>query len=389
MRAYVFTDASLKRHAGQFVWLAINTEHAETAAFRRKFPVEALPTFFIVDPFTEKVLLRWVGGATVNQLHRLFDEQSAVWSARLKRPGAAAAAGPRAAADAALARADALYGEGKNAEAAKAYAEALAAAPRDWRSYSRAVEQALFALSSADQPESCAVLALDALPRFGRTSSAGNVAGSGLSCALQLPKEHPRRAALVNALESASRRIAADTTITMAADDRSGLYISLLDAREDAADSTGRRAVAEAWARFLEGQAARARNSEARAVFDSHRLSAYLELGEPERAIPMLEASERALPDDYNPPARLAVAYKALRRWPEALAASDRALAKAYGPRKLNIFQARIEIYEGMGDRAAEKKTLEEAIAYAESLPEGQRSASRIAGFRKQLDALK
>ena len=51
----------------------------------------------------------------------------------------------------------------------------------------------------------------------------------------------------------------------------------------------------------------------------------------------MLQASERDLPDDYNPPARLATAYKAMRRWDEALAASDRALAKAYGPRKLGM----------------------------------------------------
>ena len=45
----------------------------------------------------------------------------------------------------------------------------------------------------------------------------------------------------------------------------------------------------------------------------------YLELGQPERALPMLQASERDLPDDYNPPARLAVAYKAMKRWDEAI----------------------------------------------------------------------
>lgn len=394
MRAYVFTDASLKRHAGQFVWLAINTEHAETAAFRRKFPVEALPTFFVLDPVAEKVILRWVGGATVAQLHTLFDQQSAAYAASLRTGGAKGAPGAkapatRAPADAALARADALYGEAKNGEAAQAYLEALAAAPANWPSYRRTVEQALFALSSSDQAEACAKLAREALPRLGRTASAGNVAGSGLDCALQLPKDHPQRAAWVAELEAAGRRIVADSTIAMAADDRSGLYIVLLDARDDAADSTGRRATAEAWARFLERQAARAKTADARAVFDSHRLSAYLELGTPEQAIPMLQASEAALPDDYNPPARLAVAWKAMKKWPEALAASDRALARAYGPRKLLLYQARVEIYEGMGDVAAERRTLADAIAFAEALPEGQRSQSRIDAFKKKLGALK
>ena len=38
MRAFVLTDASLERRAGQFVWLAIDTEKPENAAFKRKFP---------------------------------------------------------------------------------------------------------------------------------------------------------------------------------------------------------------------------------------------------------------------------------------------------------------------------------------------------------------
>ena len=65
MRAYVFTDAALARHAGRFVWLEMDTEKKQNATFRTQFPVTALPTFLIVDPMTEKVALRWVGGATV------------------------------------------------------------------------------------------------------------------------------------------------------------------------------------------------------------------------------------------------------------------------------------------------------------------------------------
>ena len=114
-----------------------------------------------------------------------------------------------------------------------------------------------------------------------------------------------------------------------AADDRSGLYVVLVDARKDAKDEAGARKTAGEWALFLDGEAARAKTPEARAVFDSHRLGAYIEMGEPQRAIPMLEASERDFPRDYNPPARLSAAYKAMKRWDEALAANDRALALA------------------------------------------------------------
>src|SRR5205085_3769326 len=124
-----------------------------------------------------------------------------------------------------------------------------------------------------------------------------------------------------------------------AADDRSAAYGTLVDARRDAKDDAGALAAAEAWASFLEREASRARTPDARAVFDSHRLGAYLELDQPRRAIPMLQASEKDLPGDYNPPARLAAAYNAMKDWDDALAASERALKLAYGPRRLRILQ--------------------------------------------------
>jgi tetratricopeptide (TPR) repeat protein len=102
----------------------------------------------------------------------------------------------------------------------------------------------------------------------------------------------------------------------------------------------------------------------------------------------MLQASERDLPDDYNPPARLAAAYKAMKKYDDALAASDRALAKAYGPRKLGILQTRADIYREKGDAAGARKTMEEAVQLAESLPEGQRSERAIASLKKKLEAL-
>lgn len=383
MRAYVFTDKSLARHAGRFVWLAMNGEDAKNAAFRRKYPIAAWPTYFVIDPLREQIALRWVGGATVSQLHQMYDEQSAAWDRRQAGHASGSLAETR------LAEADSLYGVNDYPRAAAAYGASLAAAPKDWPKWRRAVESRLFALSSADSALACADLALSAFPRVRHTSSAPNVAGSGLGCATELPADHPRRAQLMADLEKAVRETVADTTLEMSGDDRSGLWISLLDAHPAETDSVEHRRIAEHWASDLERDAARAGTAEARAVYDSHRLSAYIELGQPERAIPMLEASEKALPDDYNPPARLATAYKALKRWDEALAASDRAMSRAYGPRKLLLYQTRSDIYLGRGDREAARRTLEEAVAYAEALPEGQRSPNAIAGLQKKLVALK
>lgn len=384
MRAFVFTDPSLKRHAGRFVWLAIDTEKAKNAAVRSRLKVRALPTFFIVDPATEQVALRWVGGMTLPQLERVLDESPL--AAAGSEAGAAAGSAPSV--EVLLERADRVYGDGDYAAAAAAYEQVLAGAPDDWPGYGRSVESLLYALSQVDSSLRCATFARDAYPRLLGTPSAASVASSGLDCALSLPAEQPERKELVATNEANLRSALADTAVGIAADDQSSSLSSLMDARKDAGDSVGARQMAEEWAAFLEREAGRAKTAEQRAVFDSHRLSAYIELGRPERAVPMLQASERDMPGDYNPPARLAVAYLNLKRWDDGLAAADRALAKAYGPRKLLILRTRADLLAGKGDVAGARRTIEQAVAFAEALPPGQRSDATIASLKKKLDAL-
>ncbi len=314
---------------------------------------------------------------------------------RHRRPGredpgrrAAGRAGQEKGVEEILARADRSYGEGKNADAVREYREALAAAPKDWPRYGRAVESLLFALQRTHDEKGCAETAREAFTKLRRTSSAANVAASGLDCALSLKPEDPSRAELVTALAANCREVLSERRPDIAADDISSVYDELASEREAAKDEEGKKKVLSERAAFLEGEAARAKSPEARAVFDSHRLSTYVALGEPERAIPMLEASERDLPDDYNPPARLAFAYKAMKKYDEALAASDRALARAYGPRKIGILQTRAEIYAAKGDPGAAHRTMEETLRYAEGLPPGQRSEKTIASLRKKLEAM-
>lgn len=377
MRAFVFTDRALARRAGQFVWLSIDTEKQGNAPFLTKFPVEAWPSFYVLDPATEKASLRWVGGATVRQVEKILDD------------GRKAVRGGEKGVEEILARADGFYGEGKNADAVREYRDALSRAPENWPRYGRAVESLLFALQRIHDEKGCAETAHEAFPRLRRTSSAANVAATGLDCALSLKPEDPARSSLAAALAADSREIVSARRPDIAADDISSVYEVLAAEREAARDEEGRKKVLSERAAFLEGEAARAKNPDARAVFDSHRLSTYMALGEPARAIPMLKASERDLPDDYNPPARLAAAYKAMKQYDEALAASDRALAKAYGPRKVGILQTRADIFAAKGDAEAARKTMEETVQYAESLPAGHRSDRTIAALKKKLEAMR
>lgn len=384
MKAFVFTDESLRAEAGRFVWLAIDTEKEQNAPVQVQYPIDAWPTFLVVDPKDERVALRWVGAATVAQLRRILDDGRAAVAIGASGAGGASGGGV----DAAFARAERHYGERKFGDAAKAYQEALRLAPPDWPRYSRAVESLLFALSKADDCATSLEVARGALPRLRETPSVLTVAGTGLDCALQAPATDPARADSIAFFEKAAREAIANPKVRAAADDRSGLYGVLVEARKDAKDEAGARKTAAEWALFLEGEAARAKSPEARTVFDSHRLVAYMELGEPQRAIPMLEASERDFPKDYNPPARLAAAYKEMKRWDEALAATDRALARAYGPRTLRILGTRADILLARGDKEGARAVLEKALKTAEGLPAGQRSDRMIAAVRKRLDAL-
>lgn len=376
MRAFVFTDKALASEAGRVVWLSIDSEKPENAPFRKQFAVPALPTFLVVDPQTGQAVVRWVGSMTPAQVRGVLDA------------GEAHIRGGLQGADAALARADELYAGSKDAEAVAAYREALAQAPASWPQYARATESLLFALSTSGDNEGVVKLAQEAYPRLAKTVSASNLAGSGLDAAMQLPAEHPQRAAWLQEFEQKTRENVEDPPAGLAADDMSGLIALLAAAREDAKDSLGVRNWTAKRAAYLDAAAAKAGSPEGRTVFDAHRLVAYIDLGEPQKAIPFLEQSERDFPQDYNPPARLALAYKAMKRWDSALEASNRAVARVYGPRRITVLSARADIYKGKGDMAMVKKTLQDALTFAEGLPPGQRNESTIASLKKKVDAV-
>jgi tetratricopeptide (TPR) repeat protein len=372
MRAFVFTDKALTKHAGQFVWLSIDTEKAQNAEFLKKYPIRSWPSLYVIDPRKEEILLRWVGAADVPRLEKLFAEGRRSYGAAENEGGD-------------LARADKLYGQGKYAESVPAYRTALKGIPESDPRWARASQSLLYALSATRQNAECTALALDAYPKLRGTLNGADFAAGGLDCALRLAPEAKERTGSVARLEQASKESLADPKIPLAADDRSALYGSLFDAREDAKDAAGAAAVANEWVADLDARAARAQTNEQRTAMDSNRLVAYEAAGKIEMAIPMLERSQREFPKDYNPPSRLAVVYQKLGRWDEALAASDRALTLVYGPRRVVVLLSRARIYGGKGDAAMAKKTLEDALAFAKSLPEGQRSEQRIADIEKWL----
>jgi tetratricopeptide (TPR) repeat protein len=359
MRAYVYTDKSLERYAGRFVWLSVNTENKANAAFLKKYPIPALPTLLVLDAKRDTVALRYIGGANIAQVRSMLDDAEKTYRNRAL-----------SAADRFLARADDLSSQGRHSAAAKSLQEAMAAAPKNWPKLGRAAESLIFALMMEGAGAACTDEALKLYPKVKGTVSAANVASVGLACA-----HMSKRADAVATLRKATREVFDDPKIVLSDDDRSGMYMTLIESAEN---ESAALALRQEWAAFLEGAASRAKLHEQRTVYDSHRLTAYLELNTPEKAIPMLEQSQRDFPDDYNPYARLALAYKAMKEYDKALAASDRALALVEGPRRLSVLTVRADIY--LGNRSG-RRVRESASGRA-----AQRRTHRVAGKTAGVD---
>src|SRR6266852_5247726 len=225
MRAFVFTDKALERYAGQFVWLAVDTENSANAPFLTKYPISVWPTLMIIDPKKESVAMRYAGGASLPQLKRLLSD------------GDRAARGAKSKSDEALESGDRLATEKKFAEAAAAYDEAIKEAPKNWSRLGRAAESLTYVLYSARDHERCATRALELYPRVKGTYAAFNVSSNGLACA----SEKPENRATLDALEQAARETLENSKIPLAGDDRSGLYETLIGAREAVKDEEGAR----------------------------------------------------------------------------------------------------------------------------------------------------
>jgi len=126
MRAYVWTDKALTRHAGRFVWLSLDFEKGKNAPARKQLGIRAFPTLYVVDPSDGHVAIRWLGAASLAQLERLFDDGELAVKGGAKGPALEA-----------LIAADRAYGAERYGEACNEYRRTLALAPEGWPGYGR------------------------------------------------------------------------------------------------------------------------------------------------------------------------------------------------------------------------------------------------------------
>src|SRR5262249_29048181 len=153
------------------------------------------------------------------------------------------------------------------------------------------IDQLTYMLDESGDKAGCAQLALEEAPKLERGPVFANVAGDGLSCALETGAHIDELVPLaVEAIDAPN----------VGADRGSELYQLLVEVAKKRGDEATARTWAQKWIQYLEASARAEKTPEARAVYDAHRLSAALELGEPERVVPALEQSEKDLPNDFN-----------------------------------------------------------------------------------------
>lgn len=366
MRANVLNDAALVKQAGQFAWLSIDSDKPVNAAFVDKFATGGVPLFVVIDPATEQAVLNWYGTATAPQLVNLLaDSKSAI-------------AGGATGADALLARGDAMNGQKKPGEAATWYEQALQSGGPDWAHRTRTIESLVMAYEFSGNGAQCIETAAREAPGMRRDRSFVNTVYFGLDCA------KPGTAALKQIETLAEEGVKISGVL---GDDISGLYQNLASVYRRDKDEEAAIRTATEWLAYLQGQIAKAPDAEARMGYDLHLVSAAVFLKRPEVALPEVQRAERELPDDYNPPRLAASLYQQLADYDKALAACDRALARAYGVPKIGIYLTKGRVLLKKNDPDAARKVYDEGIAFARTLPEASGKSAVAALEKARADA--
>lgn len=349
MRANVLNDPALMKMAGQFAWLSVDSDQPSNAAFVKKFGGSGVPLFVIIDPETGKAVLNWYGTATAQQLVKLLADS--------KR----AMAGGISGADALLARADEFNADKNSAEASKLYEQALAMGGKSWSHRTRAIESLVMADDFGGKRDACIRIAMREAPGMARDRSFVNTVYFGLDCAQGgSPELHE-----METLAEEGVKIPG-----VLGDDISSLYQQLSSIyRRDKNEEAATR-VAAAWLKYLQEQIAQAPTAEARMGYDLHLVSVAAFLHKPELALAEVERAEHELPNDYNPPRLAATVYRQMGRYDDALAACNRAIEKAYGAPKAQVYRVKGQILEQKGDIEGAKQAYAEGIAFARTLPE-------------------
>ncbi len=365
MKRDVLHDASLGAFSDRFVFVEVDTDKPQNAAFMAKHAVRVWPTFFVVDPATDREVAVYGGS------------MSLVETANFLREGNGG--------NGAMAQAYALLQAGQAKQAALAFeAEAHVAGPRRAEAYAAAYR----AWRDAKDMSRCAGTAAAALDVVTGSGAVGDTAGYVLLCTDALPDSDPDKKRLRTIAKAKLEALVQTPAASASVDDRADVMATLAEVVAADGDTGRARQLHEQRLKLLEDDAKVSdphADPKAARVHDYARMNSYLELGRGDDAVKMLRERVSQFPDDYEPHARLASTLVKLKKFAEARPEVERAVALAYGPRRLRYLTLLADACKGLGDLPCERAALTRVLADNAALAPAQQNAELAQAATKRL----
>jgi tetratricopeptide (TPR) repeat protein len=386
MQTTVFTDPAFAADAPKFVFAALDTDREVNAEPVGKFAPSAWPTFYVIGN-DEVVLARFVGAASVSQFRDFLAS------------GARAAAGGGAAADARLLGGQRALAKKDFTTADEELTAALAAMPEGWPRREELLADLMLVKRKRGDTKACLELADKYLENVGSSALSTNFIASAVECATEMEGPGPapgpgdetkdaRGTAIRDRGIARWKALLADAKSPLSVDDRAEALGYLRDALDSAGKHDEAKQVAEQLRTIVDEAYAKAPTPLGKMTYIWPRAEVYAYLERPLDLVADYEALAKALPEEYDPPARLGWLYLRAGKLPEAATWTERALGLVYGPRKGRLLTQRAEIAKAAGDAATERRYREQAVKLWESLPPGQQSPGNLEAAKQALAAL-
>jgi len=375
MQRFVLADPGMNPVADAVVWASIETEREPNKAVVEKYPVDGWPTFLLVDPESEAVLGRFLGSGTVQDLRGFVQDGVRAYREKGK---------PKDPAWAAQRDADAGHRRGDLKAAATGYGKAVQLSKADDPQRPERLNLYMAALLKGKDYRTCVQTGLREARNTPDSALGSDFLAAGFNCAQNLASGDKEAARMRELALARLREILAKPDAPLAADDRSDALANLAEILDVAGKHAEAVAAMRERAQVLEKAAAAAPDPTMASTFDAHRTDTYLYLQEPQKAQQLLAQREKEMPQDYNPPARLARVLFEQKKLPEAEAAIERALSKMdRGQRRVGILGLKAKILQAEGKSAT--GVWREQLEVLRSLPKTQRRPEQEAEIERKL----
>ena len=394
MKHFVFPDPGLAPMAQRFVFASIDTDKPSNAATVAALPIASWPTFYVVAPEDLAVQARFVGSATVAQFRNFLADGERGYVARTKvlAPGSA---------DALLRDGERALAKGDATRGGELLLSALQKAPKDWPRRNDVLVELIQGREKAKDIIGCLSIAGMYMGGIGKVASRTDFLSFALMCGDEFEKQKLPTVdgvisvrALREAAATALTELVADKDAPLSVDDRSDAMSTLRETLDALGKKDEAHAVAEHQRALLDQAAAAAPDPLAVMTYNWPRSDVYAYLGVPLELVPALEKSAADLPDEYDPPYRLAwILLKANSNYDSPTAEkaaqwAEKAIAKAYGPRKAKALGLLADCYLAMHDVGKELDAAQRQLEFMKTLPANQVSADAIKNVETRVTAL-